>query len=1034
MKNCNLLLAIASLCCATNALAATYYVDAKNGNDNWSGTASTVSGTNGPWQSIAKVNSAALKPSDQVLFSCGQTWYETLKPSTNGTTTAKIYFGSYPSLCANKPKITGFRSIPSQSWQLHQGNIWKTTFPQNLIINGNLSASVSNWLKHPSDASQTFNSTCPLSVAGCMNFVAGTSTGASVAISNTFPIESGKKYTVTVSFYATSDTSFALMARENSGSYKTLGLNQWGIAGNGQWKDFTLQFTATHTVSNARLDIQIPKSKQLYLRYASVVNNDSLPQPSTVLFDGNPVNISHHPNAGHDTSKPNSVYLLTTAPSPTIKDATGKSVSSAIVVPNLKLPAGAAIVQNTKLRLRNFDYEVNDFSVTGLSSNTLSIAPNTKYPVTEAGWGFYFYDALWMLDSAGEWYFDASKQTLYLWTPTSENPGNKVFVATLNTAIDLRTRLNLTLENLEINGATTGIDMASSQNVTLQHLNISNIKGVSIYAQKAATPTIALNKINRVGMHGIDADYSSNAKINNNELTEIGVFVKAGKRISLPMATNTAIRGGAGSIIEDNLIADTGRFGIIGENDSDISYNVVRRSCLTLNDCGAIYLYSGSPRTVIHNNLVLDVAGDTEGTPHGRSVAGIYLDSGISGIQVTGNTVKGSTSSVLLHNSAKTNISNNILYGSEGRMLYQQEDKYVNNVLSENSVTNNQFFPTINNVVIDNTTTVGNITKFATYSKNHYSTIHSPYIVSEKDYSIGLSNAYSLQDWQQAETNGVLRNNDLDSATAAPLTSFAPGKVGSNVMVNGDFSGGVEGWGHWNATAPLTKGILEGCLPTSANCLHVTTGGSTSVIYSPSFAVTKGKRYRIAFDLKSTVTNGVFYPRIRFAGPTNYTALTNPLPYPIPASTAWKRYSFVFEANASAENPTLNNQGARFDLDGLPKSNQIWIANLEVVPFDPGVFGTPQSELLVNDTDIDKSIDCPTRTSNPALCSNFVRFPEGTTAVWPISVPPRSGRIVFTQNLTLLDSDGDGIANSQDQCTSTAKGLIVDREGCSLAD
>jgi Right handed beta helix region/Carbohydrate binding domain len=1034
MKYCNLLLTIASLCGSTHALATTYYVDAKNGNDSLSGATSTVSGTNGPWQSIAKVNTVAFKPGDQVLFSCGQTWSETLKPSTNGTTTAKIYFGSYPSLCANKPKISGMKPIPGHAWQLHQGNIWKTSFTQNKIINGNLSASVSNWLKHPSDASQTFNTSCPLSEAGCMNFLAGTSTNASVAVSNTFPVESGKKYTVTISFYATNDTSVALAVRENGGLFKTLGLNQWGIIGNSQWKDISFQFTATQTLPNARLDIQIPKAKRIYLRYASVVGNDSQAQPSTVFFDGNPVTISHHPNAGHDTTRPNSVYLLTTAASATVMDTSGKSVSSAIVVPNLKLPAGAAIVPSTKLKLRNFDYEINDFSVTGVSSNTLAIAPNTKYPLSTAGWGFYFYDALWMLDSAGEWFFDTSKQTLYLWTPTSENPGNRVLFASLNTGIDLRTRSYLTVENLEINGATNGIDIANSQNITLQRLNIFNIKGISIYAQKAIAPAIAINKINRAGIFGVDATFSTNASIKDNEITEVGVDVKAGNRISLPMTTNSAIHGGTGSVIEDNLLADIGRIGILGGSDNDINFNVIRRSCLTLNDCGAIYLYSDAPRTVINNNLVLDVPGDTDGTSHGKHVAGIYLDNGISGIEVTGNTVKGTISSVFWHNSSKTNLSNNILYGSEGLMLFQQEDKYINNVLSENTVANNQFFPTTNKVVIENTTTVGNVTKFATYSKNHYSALYSPYLVSEKDYANGSSITYALQDWQQAKTNGILRNNDVGSKIAAPLTSFAPGTVGSNVMVNGDFSDGVEGWGHWNATAPYTKGVLEGCLPTSTNCLHVTTGGSTSVIFSPSFAVTKGKRYRVAFDLKSTVSSGVFYPRIRFAGPTNYKAMTDTLPYPIPASTAWKRYAFVFEANATAANPTLNDQGARLDLDGLPKANEIWITNLEVAPFDPGAFGTPQSELLVNDTDIDKPIDCPTRSSNPALCSNFVRFPEGIAAVWPISVPPRSGRIVFTQNLTLLDSDGDGIANSQDKCMSTTKGLTVDRVGCSLAD
>ena len=560
-----LLLTLVSLCYCANVTAITYYVDAQNGNNGWSGKTPGVSATNGPWQSIDKVNAAPLQPGDQVLFSCGQTWYEPLRPGANGTAAAKISFGSYPSQCTDKPKISGFQSLPSHNWQPHQGHIWKTTFPQNLIINNSLSGSVTNWVKWPSDASLTFNATCPLSVAGCMNFIAGESTGASVAISNTFPIIGGQKYTATMSFYAPSDTSIGLIMRENGNSYKSLGLNQYEITGNGQWKDVTLQFTATQTLPNARLDIQVPKSKQIHVRYALVQQNGIQSNPSSMLFDGYPVTIAHHPNAGHDTAQPESVYLLTTKPSPIVKNNNGSEVSSSLVFGDLKLPSGVSVGSGTKLRFRELDYQVNDYSVTQVGANTLSIAPNTKYPMSEAGWGFYFYDALWMLDSAGEWFFDNATQTIYLWTPNSENPGNRVSVAAMSTAIDLRNKSNLIVDNLEIDGASTGINISKSENVTLQNMNIFNITGFAIDAVSSVGSTIAANRIYRVGLSGIQAHDSTNAIIENNELTEVGVYLRAGKRISLPMAADNAISGGAGSIIQDNFLSDIGRFGIMGQ-------------------------------------------------------------------------------------------------------------------------------------------------------------------------------------------------------------------------------------------------------------------------------------------------------------------------------------------------------------------------------------------------------------------------------------------------------------------------------------
>jgi len=1031
----HLLLTLASLCCCSNVVAATYYVDASNGNNGWSGKTPNVSATNGPWQSIAKVNAAPLQPGDQVLFSCGQAWHEPLRPGSNGTAIAKVYFGSYPTGCSNKPKINGFQSLPSHNWQPYQGNIWKTTFPQNLIVNSSLSSSVANWVKWPSDAKQSFNAACPLSVAGCMSFLAGASTNASIAISNPFPIVGGQKYAVTMSFYAAKSTSVVLVVRENGNSYSSLGLAQ-EITGNGQWKNVTLEFTAKRTITNARLDIEVPKAKRIYMRSVRMQQSGVQPKPSSVLFDGDPITIAHHPNAGHDIASPESVYLRTIAPSPTVTDSNDRPGSSKIVVGDLKIPPGGKVVPGTKLTLRDLDYEIHNFTVTEAGTNTISFAPNTLYPLSKAGWGFYISDALWMLDSAGEWYFDNTTQTIYLWTPTNGNPGNRISVATIGTAIDLRNRSNLVVENLEIDGALTGVDITNSRNVTLQYLNIHNIKGRALEALQSVDSTIANNRLKRVGVSGIHAYYSTNAVIENNELTEVGVFLKAGKRISLPMRTETAIFGGSRSLIQDNLLSDIGQFGITSQYDSDINSNVIQRSCLTFNDCSAIYVNVESPRTVIRNNLILEVPGNVDGAAgedeKDKHLIGIYLDMGIPGISVTRNTVKGATHSIHLHNSGQTTISGNILYGSTRRLLWMNQEPTTDGVLSGNIITNNQFFPTVKDVAIYNTSATGDVFKFATYSNNHYSTTYSPIIASEE--GLGFTSDYTFLDWQTAKTtNGIARNNDLNSDTPAPLPSIAQGTVGHNLIRNSDFSAGLDDWGFYNAVTPYAEIILEGCLPVSVNCMQVIAGGSETLVHSPSFTITKGKLYRVTFDLKATVDNTFFYPKVRFAGPNKYDDLMKPPPR-FASSTEWNRHSFVFEATGTAASPTLDDQGARFDIDGLPTGQSLWIANLEIAPFDPGVFGPTRSDLLVNTTDIDIAMDCPTRLSKPGMCSKYVSFPEGTAAVWPISIAPRSGRIVFTQNFSLLDSDGDGIANSQDECTNTAKGLAVNGRGCSLID
>ncbi len=56
--------------------AATYYVDATNGNDSWTGTVGAYqSGTTGPWKTVGQVNRFSFQPGDNVYFKCGETWH-----------------------------------------------------------------------------------------------------------------------------------------------------------------------------------------------------------------------------------------------------------------------------------------------------------------------------------------------------------------------------------------------------------------------------------------------------------------------------------------------------------------------------------------------------------------------------------------------------------------------------------------------------------------------------------------------------------------------------------------------------------------------------------------------------------------------------------------------------------------------------------------------------------------------------------------------------------------------------------------------
>lgn len=82
------------------AVAATYFVDARRGNDASAGTSADL-----PWRSLAAVNRALLRPGDQVRFRSGMAWRGTLAPQGYGEPSRPVLIGTYGS--GPRPCIEG---------------------------------------------------------------------------------------------------------------------------------------------------------------------------------------------------------------------------------------------------------------------------------------------------------------------------------------------------------------------------------------------------------------------------------------------------------------------------------------------------------------------------------------------------------------------------------------------------------------------------------------------------------------------------------------------------------------------------------------------------------------------------------------------------------------------------------------------------------------------------------------------------------------------------------------------------------------
>ena len=100
---------------AVSGAGTMYFVSSSGGSDSNDGLSQGA-----PFRTIARVNSLALLPGDQVLFKCGDIWRgEMLRITSSGSASNPITFSSYPAGCANQPVFSGAQ--PITGWTQYSG-------------------------------------------------------------------------------------------------------------------------------------------------------------------------------------------------------------------------------------------------------------------------------------------------------------------------------------------------------------------------------------------------------------------------------------------------------------------------------------------------------------------------------------------------------------------------------------------------------------------------------------------------------------------------------------------------------------------------------------------------------------------------------------------------------------------------------------------------------------------------------------------------------------------------------------------------
>ncbi|MGM0532270.1 MAG: LamG-like jellyroll fold domain-containing protein [Bacteroidota bacterium] len=335
--------------------------------------------------------------------------------------------------------------------------------------------------------------------------------------------------------------------------------------------------------------------------------------------------------------------------------------------------------------------------VAGSSSQTVTLESSPSYGLG-VDKGFFLANKLEFLDQAGEWYYDTSTNTVYLWAPNGDSPANyEVRGSTSDYGVNISDRDYIVIKDFDIlHSSNTGVHINKANNITIDNNRILSPDLYGIHMPSNSNkPTFKNNYIYKAG-GGIRC-FGTSATITDNTIEDTGQLENINQTVFTHDNYATAIYSRNNyPTITYNRIINAGYNGINWKGqDGDISYNYIDGACQVLDDGAGIYTYNGydynqpaSAGSVVKNNIVLNVYGKPEGYEKKHFAGfGIYMDNAVHHVTIENNTVAGVTGAIFINPSGFINVKNNTLMDATLLLLIHDE-------FDKSTITDNIFFTT----------------------------------------------------------------------------------------------------------------------------------------------------------------------------------------------------------------------------------------------------------------------------------------------------------------------------------------------------
>lgn len=458
---------------------------------------------------------------------------------------------------------------------------------------------------------------------------------------------------------------------------------------------------------------------------------------------------------------PTKSYLLTT---------TASSNRTTVINSGLGKLLGANSIIGSTIVTRSSPWSTSASPITAFDSSTGIVTTSANITCAmPLGYGFFFRNALWMLQAPGEWFYDG-KSNLYIWTRAGDSPASHTIeISNRSYGVNLADKSFIQVSGIKFTYPQT-TSIYASHGVGIVINNVSIYGGLSGIDLSCNASTVENSSVEGASRYGI-ALHGSNSTIKNNKVDFIGDVAIAPDVIQ-PTAILVV---GSSNSISDNTATNNGYIGIRADGSyNQIKNNIVNHSCLKLDDGAGIYTFSGSATNtdvgiIISGNTVMNSIGNLAGTNLTHSFAeGIYLDNNRHDVTVQNNLVFNVDHGIYIHDGYNHSIIGNRVLSCRVAGIWIKNDVSTIAGFVQNNLIVDNIFETLSSTVgsayyINYRESTAN---FGAYNKNIYYHPNTPVVVTQTTKS-GSRN-YTLSAWKTASGQDLqstdLMSNCLESA------------------------------------------------------------------------------------------------------------------------------------------------------------------------------------------------------------------------------------------------------------------------------